>query len=93
MFLPPGAGTIAFMKEFVERGLPQAGIKLIATGDITDEDLLDGFGDSALGIVTAVPLFPCAQSPMNKAYVAAYEKAYPKTGRTSCRSAAMTACS
>jgi branched-chain amino acid transport system substrate-binding protein len=77
MFLPPGAGTIAFMKEFVERGLAQAGVKLIATGDLTDEDLLDGFGDSALGIVTADHYSEAHDSALNKAYVEAYKKAYP----------------
>ncbi len=77
MFLPPGAGTIAFMKEFVERGLSQSGIKLIATGDLTDEDILDSFGDSALGIVTAYHYSESHVSPENKAYTEAYAKAYP----------------
>ena len=77
MFLPPGAGTIAFMKEFTERGLAKSGIKLIATGDLTDEDLLEGFGDSALGIINSFHYSAAHDSAVNKAYVAAYKKAYP----------------
>ena len=77
IFLPPGAGTIAFMKGFQERGLAAAGIKLISTGDLTDEDILDTLGDTALGLITSFHYAAAHQSPENKAFVAAYEKAYP----------------
>lgn len=78
LFLPPGAGTVAFMKGFAERGLAQSGIKLISTGDLTDEDILDALGDSALGLVTSFHYAADHKSPENQAYVAAYAKAYPK---------------
>jgi branched-chain amino acid transport system substrate-binding protein len=78
IFLPPGAETIAFMKGFTERGLGQAGIKLISTGDLPDEDILDAIGDAALGLVTAFHYSEAHNSPENKAYTAAYYKAYPK---------------
>lgn len=78
LFLPPGAETIAFMKGFTERGLPQAGIRLIATGDLPDEDILDAIGDSALGLVTSFHYSEAHKSPENKVYTEAYYKAYPK---------------
>ncbi|MBI5899752.1 MAG: ABC transporter substrate-binding protein [Rhodocyclales bacterium] len=78
LFLPPGAETIAFMKGFTERGLGQAGIKLIATGDLPDEDILDAMGDSALGLTTSFHYSEAHKSPENKAYTEAYYKAYPK---------------
>lgn len=78
LFLPPGAGTVAFMKGFAERGLAQSGIKLISTGDLTDEDILDALGDSSLGLVTSFHYAADHKSPENQAYVAAYAKAYPK---------------
>jgi branched-chain amino acid transport system substrate-binding protein len=78
IFLPPGAGTVAFMKGFSERGLAQAGIKLIATGDLTDEDILDALGDAALGLITSFHYAADHQSPENAAFTAAYAKAYPK---------------
>ncbi len=78
LFLPPGEQTIAFMKGFAERGLGQAGIKIIATGDLTDEDLINAMGDNALGIVTSFHYSEDHKSPENKAYVSAYYKAYPR---------------
>src|SRR6202453_4122267 len=48
VFVPSGTGSI-FMKQFVERGLDKSGIKLIGTGDVTDDDLLADIGDAALG--------------------------------------------
>lgn len=78
IFLPPGAETIAFMKGFIERGLPAAGIRLIATGDLPDEDILDAIGDAALGLITSFHYSEAHKSPENKAYTEAYYKAYPK---------------
>ncbi len=34
------------MKQFLERGLDKAGIRLIATGDVTDDDQLNDMGDA-----------------------------------------------
>jgi branched-chain amino acid transport system substrate-binding protein len=51
-FLPSGQGA-AFMKQFGERGLDKSGIKLIATGDVTDDDQLNDMGDVALGVVNS----------------------------------------
>ena len=41
------------MKQFAERGMDKAGIKLIGTGDVTDDDQLNDMGDVALGVVTS----------------------------------------
>jgi branched-chain amino acid transport system substrate-binding protein len=78
IFLPPGAETIAFMKGFTERGLTAAGIRLIATGDLPDEDILEAIGDAALGLITSFHYSEAHKSPENKAYTEAYYKAYPK---------------
>lgn len=76
VFVPAGQGSI-FTKQYVERGLDKSGIKLIATGDLTDDDILNNFGDSALGLITADPYSAAHPSEKNKAYVAAFEKANP----------------
>jgi branched-chain amino acid transport system substrate-binding protein len=76
VFVPSGQGAI-FTKQFVERGLDKSGIKLIATGDLPDDDILNGFGDSALGMISADPYSAAHPSAKNKAYVAAFEKANP----------------
>ncbi len=74
VFVPSGFGSI-FMKQFVERGLDKSGIKLIGTGDVTDDDLITDIGDAALGAVTTHHYSADHDSPENKAFVAAFEKA------------------
>lgn len=78
LFLPPGAGTVAFMKGFSERGLAQAGIKLISTGDLPDEEILEAIGEPAVGLITSFHYSEAHKSAENAAYTAAYAKAYPK---------------
>ena len=41
MFQPGGSPSISFVKAYVERGLKQAGIRIIATGDLTDDGVLN----------------------------------------------------
>jgi branched-chain amino acid transport system substrate-binding protein len=74
IFVPSGQGA-TFMKQFAERGLDKAGIKLIGPGDVTDDDLLPQMGDAVLGVVTAHMYSADHPSAMNKKYVAAFEKA------------------
>ncbi len=74
VFVPSGFGAV-FMKQFAERGLASSGIKLIGTGDVTDDDQLADIGDSALGAVTTHHYSAAHDSPENKAFVAAFEKA------------------
>jgi branched-chain amino acid transport system substrate-binding protein len=74
VFVPAGqAGT--FAKQFAERGLDKAGIKLIGPGDIVDDNDLSGMGDAMLGVVTAGIYSAYHNSPANKEYVAAFQKA------------------
>ncbi len=74
IFVPSGQGSI-FVKQFIERGLDKAGIKIIGTGDVTDDDILNGMGDQVIGTVTAHIYSAAHPSQMNKDYVAAFKKA------------------
>jgi branched-chain amino acid transport system substrate-binding protein len=74
IFVPSGQGG-TFMKQYAERGLDKAGIKVIGPGDVTDDDQLAGMGDATIGVVTAHFYSADHNSAMNKAYVAAFEKA------------------
>jgi branched-chain amino acid transport system substrate-binding protein len=74
IFVPSGQGA-AIMKQFQDRGLKEAGIKLIGTGDILDDDLLEAIGPSALGAITSHHYSAAHDSPENKEYVAAFMKA------------------
>jgi branched-chain amino acid transport system substrate-binding protein len=74
VFVPSGAGA-AVMKQFLERGMDKAGIRLIATGDVTDDDQLNDMGDGALGVVTSHHYSAAHPSPANKKFVEAFGKA------------------
>ena len=54
VFVPAGAGT-ALLKQYAERGLDKAGIKLIGEGSVVDDEILNDMGDVALGMVTSHP--------------------------------------
>lgn len=73
-FVPSGAGS-ALMKQFAERGLDKAGIRMIAEGSVTDDDILNGMGDVALGVITAHHYSASHNSPLNKKFVEAFGKA------------------
>ncbi len=73
-FVPSGAGT-ALMKQFAERGLDKAGIRMIAEGSVTDDDILNGMGDVAVGVVTAHHYSAAHNSALNKKFVEAFGKA------------------
>jgi branched-chain amino acid transport system substrate-binding protein len=74
VFVPSGQGT-AVMKQFAERGLGEAGIKLIGTGDVVDDDILDAMGEPTLGVITSFHYSAAHPSAENKAYVEAFMKA------------------
>lgn len=74
VFVPSGIGA-QFMKQFVERGLDKSGVKLIGPGDVTDDDILNGMGDVALGAITTQHYSAAHDSPENKAFVEAFKKA------------------
>ena len=74
----PSVQAVPLAKQFSERGLDKAGIKLIGPGDLTDDDTLAETGDVMLGAVTAHFYSAEHPSPANKAFVEAYLK---QTGR------------
>jgi branched-chain amino acid transport system substrate-binding protein len=73
-FVPAGVGA-QFMKQFVERGLDKSGIRFLAEGSVTDDELLNGIGDVALGAITTHHYSAAHDSPENKAFVDAFKKA------------------
>jgi branched-chain amino acid transport system substrate-binding protein len=73
VFIPGNfAGT--FARQYVERGMNRSAIKLMGTGDLTDDDLLDPMGDAALGIVTAHQYSAAHPSARNAAFVTGFKK-------------------
>jgi branched-chain amino acid transport system substrate-binding protein len=75
VFLPAGSSASAFMKQFSERGLDKAGIQLLGTGDVVDDDVLADMGDVALGTISSHHYSAAHPSAMNKKFVEAIGKA------------------
>jgi branched-chain amino acid transport system substrate-binding protein len=74
VFVPSGTGA-QFVKQFVERGLDKSGVKMIATGDVTDDDQLNGMGDAVVGVINAHNYSAAHDSAANKAFVDGFKKA------------------
>ena len=51
--MPGGAQPAALGKAFAERGVDPNKIKILGSGETTDEQALKSMGDAALGIITA----------------------------------------
>ncbi|HVO89459.1 MAG TPA: ABC transporter substrate-binding protein [Casimicrobiaceae bacterium] len=81
IFVPAGEQSIAVMKAYTERGLAQAGIKAIATGDVTDDHVLNAMGDAALGMITTFHYSAAHDSPENRTFLKAYAEVAPNAGR------------
>lgn len=75
VFVPAGQSA-TFGKQFVERGMDKTGIRLIGPGDVTDDDVLNQMGDVMLGVVTTHHYSVAHPTPLNKAFVDAWMKAY-----------------
>jgi enoyl-CoA hydratase/carnithine racemase len=52
-FLPSGQMPASFLKFWRDRGMADTGIRLLATGDATDDNYLEGVGELADGLVTS----------------------------------------
>ena len=73
-FVPAGVGPV-FIRQFVERGLDKSGIKFIAEGSLTEDDIVNQIGDAALGVITSQHYSAAHNSPENKSFVEAFKKA------------------
>lgn len=70
----PGGLAASFLRQYAERGLQSSGIKLIGTGDITDDDVLNQMGEPVLGTTTSLQYSAAHDSAKNKAFVAGFER-------------------
>jgi branched-chain amino acid transport system substrate-binding protein len=82
-FFPSGVMPPAFLKVWKERGMDEAGIKLYATGEATDDSYLDATGDVALGLVTSHHYSYGHPSAKNQKFVKDFEAQFGTTMRPS----------
>lgn len=73
VFLPVGETTVQFLKAYADSGLKKTNIRLLGTGDLTDDLLLEAAGDAALGVVTTGYYSSAHDSPLNKQLVAEHK--------------------
>jgi branched-chain amino acid transport system substrate-binding protein len=78
LFVFPANQAAIFAKQFLERGMDKSGIRLLGTGDLTDDDELPGMSDAELGIITAHHYSALHESPANKTFVREFQAAYGK---------------
>ncbi len=76
IFVPGGPQSTQMMKTYNDLGLKQAGITLVTTQDLLMSSQLPNMGDIPLGVVSAGTYTESADLPANKAFVAAWHKAY-----------------
>jgi branched-chain amino acid transport system substrate-binding protein len=76
LFVPSGEQPVQIMKTMAERGVTGSGIKILATGDVTDDGVLQSMGDSALGIITSHHYSYAHDSALNKEYVKEFAAEY-----------------
>jgi branched-chain amino acid transport system substrate-binding protein len=76
VFVPSNDQPTQLMKTFAERGLTTSTIKIIATGDVTEDAVLEQEGDAALGMITSHHYSYAHDSQLNKQFVTAFAQEY-----------------
>ncbi|WP_043830086.1 ABC transporter substrate-binding protein [Muricoccus aerilatus] len=73
-FNPGGDVSVAFMKQTKERGLSQAGIKLLVTGDVVDDNLIPAMGDALDGVISALHYQVELDNPANRRFLTGFRE-------------------
>jgi branched-chain amino acid transport system substrate-binding protein len=76
VFIPSGPYATAVMKGYNDLGLRQAGVHLVGPQDLVPDNELANMGDIPVGITTSGNYSSAADRPANKAFIAAWQKAY-----------------
>ena len=74
IFMPLGELSIGIVRAINDSGLKASGVKIMGTGDITDEGYIDAVGDAALGVITAGMYSSQHNSALNKEFVEGFLK-------------------
>jgi branched-chain amino acid transport system substrate-binding protein len=78
IFVPAGAQPAALGKAFAERGVDASKIKIIGSGEVTDESSLKNMGDAGLNIISVWHYDYNDESKINKDFVAAYSAEFKR---------------
>lgn len=76
VFMPTGQLPLNFVRQFVQLGLKDAGVKLLGASEIIDDTVIRTLGDAVLGVYSVQNYAYTHPGKVNAAYVKAYEAAY-----------------
>ena len=76
IWVPAGTQATSMMKSIKDLGVRQAGINIVSTQDLVPDEELPNMGEVAEGVITAGNYSAAADRPANKAFVAAWNRAY-----------------
>jgi branched-chain amino acid transport system substrate-binding protein len=74
VFIPAGNQPAAIMKTLLERGLSADKVKVLGSGELTDDSALKGASDAALGVLTAYHYDHSHKSALNEKFVQAFRE-------------------
>jgi branched-chain amino acid transport system substrate-binding protein len=72
IFMPLGELSLGSLRAVNDSGIKASGMKIIGTGDITDETYVDAVGDAAVGVITTGIYSTQHKSAMNQEFVRDY---------------------
>jgi len=75
VFIPAGTQPAAIMKAFVDRGMTPDKVKILASGELTDDSALKNLDNSAVGVITAYHYDHSHKSALNETFVKDYRAA------------------
>ena len=76
VFVPSGDHSTAVVRTYGALGMREAGVRLIGTGDITQDNKLQAMGDNAIGTITMQHYNSDLDNPLNKRLVESWRKDY-----------------
>jgi branched-chain amino acid transport system substrate-binding protein len=79
VFIPGGTQPAALAKAFSERGIDPKKVKILTTGEMTDEKPVASMGDAALGIISGWHYDREHNSKINKDFVKAYKDMFHRS--------------
>jgi branched-chain amino acid transport system substrate-binding protein len=74
IFTPAGNQPAAIMKTLLERGVTPDKVKILGSGELTDDSALKGASDAALGVLTAYHYDYSHKSGLNEKFVKAFRE-------------------
>jgi branched-chain amino acid transport system substrate-binding protein len=74
IFTPAGNQPAVIMKTLLERGVTPDKVKILGSGELTDDSALKGASDAALGVLTAYHYDHTHKSALNEKFVKAFRE-------------------